>query len=135
MVNQNAKEEAKAIARAHSQPLQQNNVFQLGHHPLTIVCGGIFAGFLTLNAAVLVSLPPVLRQRGAPYLPTFQKNLDAMFSQLRSEVKILKNKEQKLRFVDLGSGDGRVVFRAARERLFDESVGYEINLCKSSFLR
>ena len=27
----------------------------------------------------------------------------------------------------MGSGDGRVVFRAAREGLFDKSVGYEIN--------
>jgi len=32
-----------------------------------------------------------------------------------------------LRFVDLGSGDGRVVFRAARENLFKASIGYELN--------
>ena len=32
-----------------------------------------------------------------------------------------------LKFVDLGSGDGRVVFRAAREGIFQKSVGYEIN--------
>lgn len=30
-------------------------------------------------------------------------------------------------FVDLGSGDGRVVFRAAREQLFTLCIGYEIN--------
>jgi hypothetical protein len=30
-------------------------------------------------------------------------------------------------FVDLGSGDGRLVFRAAREGLFDLCIGYEIN--------
>jgi SAM-dependent methyltransferase len=35
--------------------------------------------------------------------------------------------KHSLKFVDLGSGDGRVVFRAAREGLFHASVGYEIN--------
>ena len=35
--------------------------------------------------------------------------------------------DSNLTFVDLGSGDGRVVFRAAREGLFDNCVGYEIN--------
>jgi Histone methylation protein DOT1 len=30
-------------------------------------------------------------------------------------------------FVDLGSGDGRVVFRAAQEQLFTLCIGYEIN--------
>ncbi|KAL7524572.1 hypothetical protein ACHAXR_000630 [Thalassiosira sp. AJA248-18] len=35
--------------------------------------------------------------------------------------------QSQLRFVDLGSGDGRVVFRAAREGIFHKSVGYEIN--------
>ena len=30
-------------------------------------------------------------------------------------------------FYDLGSGDGRVVFRAAREGIFHKCVGYEIN--------
>ena len=34
---------------------------------------------------------------------------------------------KKLVFVDLGSGDGRLVFRAAREDIFDECIGYEIN--------
>jgi len=33
----------------------------------------------------------------------------------------------KLTFVDLGSGDGRVVFRAAAENLFVKSTGYELN--------
>ena len=35
--------------------------------------------------------------------------------------------QNSLRFVDLGSGDGRVVFKAARENLFAKSIGYEIN--------
>ena len=38
-----------------------------------------------------------------------------------------KISQKSLKFVDLGSGDGRVVFRAARENLFNKSIGYEIN--------
>lgn len=32
-----------------------------------------------------------------------------------------------LQFVDLGSGDGRIVFQAYRQAVFHKSVGYEIN--------
>ena len=68
---------------------------------------------------------------GAPYLPTFQKGLNAMFTQLRNEPSFMKRRHcterAQLVFVDLGSGDGRVVFRAAREELFGTSVGYELN--------
>jgi hypothetical protein len=100
--------------------------------------------------------------QGAPYLPTFEKNICAMFQQLRNEPKFMNNHKivmnqrqqphtvvfpihagvtataaaattttQKLQndivFVDLGSGDGRVVFRAAQEQLFTVCIGYEIN--------
>jgi hypothetical protein len=74
---------------------------------------------------------------GAPYLPTYDKRMSAMFNQLRQEpsfrkqLQHFKNEEGKsantLRFVDLGSGDGRFVFRAAEEGLFGHCVGYEIN--------
>ena len=38
------------------------------------------------------------------------------------------NNEKKITFVDLGSGDGRIVFHAAyREQLFTNCIGYEIN--------
>jgi hypothetical protein len=62
-------------------------------------------------------------------LPTFQKNLDAMFSQLRKDPTLQQQVKsgKKLHFVDLGSGDGRVVFRAAKEGIFHKSIGYEIN--------
>jgi hypothetical protein len=75
-----------------------------------------------------------LQQTGAPYLPTFQKNMNAMFSQLRREQSLAHPSTgdgtvhaQLGKFVDLGSGDGRVVFRAAREDMFRLCVGYEIN--------
>lgn len=58
--------------------------------------------------------------------------MSAMFTQLRQEPsfrKLLQHHQNKntLRFVDLGSGDGRFVFRAANEGLFGHCVGYEIN--------
>jgi hypothetical protein len=82
--------------------------------------------------AVLLSLPSVLMRRGAPYLPTFGDKMNRMFDMVRHHVTNSEYMQRKLasrtlRFVDLGSGDGRVVFRAAREGMFVRSVGYEIN--------
>ena len=103
-----------------------------------------------------------LTKIGAPYLPTYEKNMIHMFEQLRNEPQFMKqyhrvvsaqntkksqlnisnriqsssssngngngNHENKLVFVDLGSGDGRMVFHAAyREQLFTRCIGYEIN--------
>jgi hypothetical protein len=45
--------------------------------------------FLVANVAMLLSLPPVLRGKGAPYLPTWSKSMDAMFSQLRQNVSVI----------------------------------------------
>lgn len=93
---------------------------------LGLLIGG--AAILLPHLAVLLSLPPVLMKRGAPYLPTFGNKMDVMFGIIRAHIKQQRSKNTKpLKFVDLGSGDGRVVFRAAREGLFKESVGYEIN--------
>ena len=55
-----------------------------------------------------------------------------MFSQLKSNPELRRrllkrNENATVQFVDLGSGDGRVVFRAAREGLFSQCIGYEIN--------
>jgi len=100
------------------------------HPALAVGIGVAFA----CNVAVILSLPPVLRGRGAPYFPTFRKSSDAMFAQLRRDPDFAdklarrgQGKGRSLTFVDLGSGDGRLVFRAAREGLFDRAVGCEIN--------
>jgi Histone methylation protein DOT1 len=79
-------------------------------------------------------------QTGAPYLPTFQKSLNSMFTQLRKQPEFQRtltsmaknsnnnsNSTASITFVDLGSGDGRIVFRAAKEGMFHASIGYEIN--------
>jgi hypothetical protein len=98
------------------------------HPALAVGLGGIFL----LHVTALMSLPPVLRGKGAPYLPSFSKKLDIMFHQLKKDSHVMRKlKEGKpLTFVDLGSGDGRVVFRAAREGVFTKSIGYEINPSK-----
>jgi hypothetical protein len=98
--------------------------------------------FLFPHMAMLLSLPPVLRRRGAPYLPTFHNKQNVMFDRIRKHIlsssqSSSSSQKQKqssppqppppLQFVDLGSGDGRIVFRASRENLFAKCVGYEIN--------
>jgi hypothetical protein len=95
----------------------------------------------------MVNVLSFFARTGAPYLPTYSKRMSAMFTQLRQEPSFRKQQLQRqqkrhrpnshqqdktsnttgLRFVDLGSGDGRFVFRAAQEGLFDHCVGYEIN--------
>lgn len=94
-------------------------------HPAVAVGLG---GFVLLNVGLLLSIPPVLMGRGAPYLPTFRNKLNQMFAPLPKH--FASKAKKQLTFVDLGSGDGRVVFRAAREGLFHKSIGYEINPCK-----
>ena len=89
-------------------------------HPMIAL--GLGSAFV-LNLGMILSLPPVLRGKGAPYLPTFSKKLQQMFEPLSS------SKKRYQTFVDLGSGDGRVVFAAARQKhLFqNKCIGYEIN--------
>ena len=113
---------------------------------------GLATAFVIAHGAMLLSLPPVILGRGAPFLPTTQANMDKMFTLIRKQPQIrqklhtsqtnttssassselLKIGRQEgkgdMTFVDLGSGDGRIVFRAAREsNLFTRSIGYEIN--------
>lgn len=97
-----------------------------GYGNILLGVGGVL--FLFPHLAVMLSLPSVLRQRGAPYLPTFKNNLNITFDLVRRQLALRKKAvvTSELRFVDLGSGDGRVVFRAAREG-FGKSTGYEIN--------
>mmetsp|Transcript_2266 Transcript_2266/g.3175 ORF Transcript_2266/g.3175 Transcript_2266/m.3175 type:complete len:115 (-) Transcript_2266:174-518(-) len=92
------------------------------------LAAGLVGAFVA-NSAIFLSLPPVVRGKGAPFLPTFKKSLDSMFLHIREDSKVAEKirSGQRIRFMDLGSGDGRVVFRAAREGIFRECLGYEIN--------
>lgn len=109
--------------------IDQSSLYE--RQPRTGLHPGIAVGltiFGVLNVGLLMSVPPVLLGRGAPYLPTSQKRMDRMFKPLHAY--FARNQTKSLRFADLGSGDGVVVFRAAREGLFVKSVGYEINPCE-----
>ncbi len=55
--------------------------------------------------------------RGAPYVPTLKGDLKNLFREL--------SVTEKDTFVDLGSGDGRVLFMAAEKGA--KAVGYELN--------
>lgn len=107
-------------------PSEKSQAKNEGLHPVLAI--GLTAALLA-HGAIMFSLPPVLRQRGAPFLPTASKGLNIMFQELKNQPIIVNRMRARknLNFIDLGSGDGRVVFRAAREGLFTNSVGYEIN--------
>ncbi len=131
------------------------NASQEQQRPLHPAIAVGIGGFVIVNVGLLLSLPPVLMGRGAPFLPTYKSKMDQMFAPLKVHyhqrhasaaaantvaATVTANddgnrfKNKKLTFVDLGSGDGRVVFRAAREGLFHKSIGYEINPCELSTL-
>lgn len=119
---------------------------KIQQHPYIVAGAGVA---FVVHLSALLSLPPAIRGRGAPFLPTSKSHGNAMFTQLHHQIEKLttktknaqsatstiKNKSRffkraqskSLVFVDLGSGDGRLVFRAAREGIFGHSIGYEIN--------
>lgn len=104
---------------------------KIQQHPFVSAGAGVA---LLVHLSALLSLPPVIRSRGAPFLPTSKKHGNAMFEQLQQELLNTKSprlqqklQDKALTFVDLGSGDGRLVFRAARQGIFQTSIGYEIN--------
>jgi Histone methylation protein DOT1 len=106
-------------------------LLKVQQHPYVIAGAGIA---LLVHLSALLSLPPAIMGRGAPFLPTSSKHGSAMFQQLQEHVTKSKSttlqeklRTKTLRFVDLGSGDGRLVFQAARQGIFQTSIGYEIN--------
>ena len=90
-----------ATSRKSGDDLEDN---ESSYNPVLLGIGA--AAFLLPHLAVLLSLPPVLRCRGAPYLPTFSKKMNAMFDLVRnhalhSKYMQQKQKQDALRFVDL----------------------------------
>lgn len=116
--NSSLLEDEKASIFAESE-----NKSNHGLHP--VLAFGLCCG-LTINIGMLMSLPMVLMNRGAPYVPTFSKRAHLMFRQLRqfNTNKTKRISEQTL--VDLGSGDGRLVAHAASEG-YKLAIGYELN--------
>lgn len=125
---------------SNKDPSQTSFLEKMQEHPFVAAGAGVA---LIVHLSALLSLPPAIRGRGAPFLPTSKSHGNAMFEQLhhqllqnssakpssstRTSALQTKLQNNRLRFVDLGSGDGRLVFRAARAGMFEKSIGYEIN--------
>eukprot|EP00392_Amoebophrya_sp_AT5.2_P000905 g907.t1 len=82
-------------------------------------------GLVVLNAIkVPFLLPKWKRFLGAPYLPTTERAVDALFNRVL-DVPLGSSSSSSPRLLDFGSGDGRIVLEAARRGY--RAVGYEIN--------
>ena len=114
------------LLNAGSEQAEQDVSTSSQMHPA--VKAGLAIGFVA-NLGLLLSLPPVIMSKGAPYLPTFSRSSSVMWERIRQSPKIQSRLKRgdSLTFVDLGSGDGRLVFQAARQNMFAKSIGYEIN--------
>ncbi len=85
----------------------------------------LFVGFVMANNVI-----GILRGRGVPYIPLERKVIESIIKNYP-----LDNK-QNIRFVDLGSGDGRILFAFEKSGINDVT-GYEVNwwaYLKSKFL-
>ncbi len=65
-------------------------------YSIWVKCG--IAAFFLGHGVIIASLIPVLRMRGAPYLPTFKKGLNTMFEAVDKHVPNVHNKT----LIDLG---------------------------------
>ncbi|CAF1288955.1 unnamed protein product [Adineta ricciae] len=66
-------------------------------------------------------LTPALRRHALPYVPATREQLDNIFHLLRQY-----STKQRRHLIDLGSGDGRIVFEAVQQG-FPRATGIEIN--------
>ncbi|KAF4657229.1 hypothetical protein FOZ61_006405 [Perkinsus olseni] len=95
-------------------------------HRVENVFKGALGGFVLLNAVMIPLVVPKLsrRYRGPPYLPSTAKSLDAIFNRLLPRSGVTPAKST---FLDLGSGDGRLVIAAASKGNFRRAAGIELN--------
>lgn len=82
------------------------------------------ASGLALNGVLLYSFGSAWFRRGAPFVPTAQRKVDAIFHPKRGLLRALPRRRH---MVDLGSGGGALVRAAVRQGGFEKSTGYEIN--------
>ncbi|KAJ3243090.1 hypothetical protein HDU77_010565 [Chytriomyces hyalinus] len=98
---------------------------------------GIFAklgvaAILGVNALMLPFLLGSMRRRAIPFVTTSDAKSRSIFEQLSRHIE--HNRTSPLKFIDVGSGDGRVVMAAKRFSMAPESpfrfshcVGVEVN--------
>ena len=89
----------------------------------TATAVGMAAG-IALNGIFLYSFGSAWFRRGAPFVPTAQRKVEAIFG--RSGL-LRKLPPQRSHMIDLGSGGGALVRAAVRQGGFRRATGFEIN--------
>jgi len=96
---------------------------------VAIGVGAVAIGF---SALTIPFITPAMRKHTLPYIPATPAQIKNVFKSIRmySESKNIKNtlpgKNISPKLVDLGSGDGRIVFEAAKRGF--QATGVELNL-------
>ncbi|CAF4031574.1 unnamed protein product [Rotaria sp. Silwood2] len=80
-----------------------------------------FYGPIGLTVLSVPFLTPALRRHALPYVPATREQLDNIFNLLKQY-----STKQRQHLIDLGSGDGRIVFEAIQQG-FPRATGIEIN--------
>lgn len=92
---------------------------------------GVGAAAIGFSIAAIPFLTPALRSHALPYVPATNKQIENVFKALkqysleRHLTKIAPSKNNIVKLIDLGSGDGRIVFEAAKRGY--HSTGVELN--------
>lgn len=85
---------------------------------------GISALAIGGTIAAIPFLTPAMRKHALPYVPATPKQISNVFTALRS-YRAQQAEPAKTKLIDLGSGDGRIVFEAAK--LGYQATGVELN--------
>lgn len=83
-------------------------------------------GGIAINAVFLFSFGSAWFRRGAPFVPTAQRKIDAIFGR-GGLLRALPQRRQRKHMVELGSGGGALVRAAVRQGGYSKATGYEIN--------
>lgn len=92
---------------------------------------GVGATAIGFSIAAIPFLTPALRTHALPYVPATNKQIENVFKAVREYsrakdlTKLVPSNKQVVKLIDLGSGDGRIVFEAAKKGY--HSTGVELN--------
>ena len=91
---------------------------------------GIGAVAFGFSIAAIPFLTPALRKHALPYIPATDKQISNVFKALKlynttNKLNYIPSSQNVVKLMDLGSGDGRIVFEAAKRGY--QSTGVELN--------
>ena len=104
---------------------------------------GLYSAFGVAAIAIggsIMAIPfltPAMRYHGLPYIPATDKQLSNVFKAIRnyrnsqSLTSLKPSKTNAVKLIDLGSGDGRIVFEAAKRGY--QATGVELNAILVAF--